>query len=99
MAAGGEALQWRVVGDFEFLSQQWDEEVVLFHSGTGNTHLLENNAYQLIRILQQSPANTAGLIQSLSIHLSPCDQAAFAAYVPRALAELRRLDIVEAVEA
>jgi len=98
MAAGVEAMQWRVVSAFECLSQQWDEEVVLFHSGTGNTHLLENKAYQIIRILQQAPDNTTGLIQSLSVHLPLLDQETLAAYVPRALKELQRLDIVETVE-
>ena len=93
MAAGGEGMRWRVISGFELLMQQWDDEVVLFHSGTGNTHLLESNACHLIKILQQSPADTASLIRSLSARLF-LEQEELAAYVQRALVELQRLDIV-----
>lgn len=93
MTADCEGMRWCVISGFELLMQQWDDEVVLFHSGTGNTHLIESNACQLIQILQQSPEDTTGLIRSLSARLS-LDQEELAAYVQRALVELQRLDIL-----
>ncbi|MFQ5488776.1 MAG: HPr-rel-A system PqqD family peptide chaperone [Gammaproteobacteria bacterium] len=82
--------RWRLVADVEFLTREWDGEFVLYHQGSGDTHLLEGVAAHIFRILLQHPASPADLS-------AVCPEQASPAELNHILGRLQRLDIVEPI--
>jgi len=46
---------WRAITGFDLHWRCWDNECVVFHSGTGDTHLLNYLAAEALQALQENP--------------------------------------------
>jgi PqqD family protein of HPr-rel-A system len=86
---------WRVVPGQLLAFREWDGEVVLFNDLSGNTHLLEGAALDVLHALQAQPADTAALAQRLAPHFDLDDDADLPAVLSDLIASLARLDLVE----
>ena len=79
---------WRLAGDAALRMHYWDDECVLFHGATGDTHRLPDAVGRLLERVAAAPAGVAALSDAIDLHQDD---------VALSLAELERLDIVEVV--
>lgn len=79
----GQALQHRA----------WDDECVVYNNLSGNTHLLEASAMQVLLALQPAPCGEAALSAALcaELQLAPDE----AAVIPALLADLQSMELIE----
>lgn len=61
----GDKACWRVVAGVELQSRSWGDETVAYHVGSGDTHLMNSAAVSALRILQDTPANIAQLVEAV----------------------------------
>jgi len=94
---GAEGSRWRLAEDAEFLTREWEGLLVLFHGGSGDTHLLDSIAMHIYKILRQGPAATEELLVALDTTAAASDGggASPRSQLLRTLGVLQRLDIVE----
>lgn len=50
-------LKWQVIAGVELAWKIWGDEQVVYHGGSGDTHLLNPVAARLLRTLQESPSS------------------------------------------
>lgn len=89
---------WQVSGPAGLAWVDWGEEVAVYHRGSGDTHLLDPLAAELLRALEQRPRSDADLVSLLSEILSPEPERPPEAVVETILGELTRLHIIEPIE-
>lgn len=87
---------WRVVPGQSLAFREWDDEVVLFNDLSGNTHLLEGAALDVLHALQDQPGDAAALAQRLAPHFDLDDGDDLSVVVKELIDVLSRLDLVEA---
>lgn len=87
---------WRVVPGQLLAFREWDGEVVLFNDLSGDTHLLEGAALDVLHALQAQPADSATLARRLAPHFDLDDGADLPAVIADLITSLTRLDLVEA---
>lgn len=86
---------WRVTPGQALRLRQFDDGCVLYNDLAGDTHLLGDDAIEILSMLQQGPACTAQLCQGLAGAMDcPCD-AAFAAGVDALLMQLSTYFLIE----
>ena len=88
--------RWQVQQDFEFLTHGFEEdELVIYHTGSGHTHLLSSLQSEAFTYLQQQPST----LQDLTCHLINVfdinADSEFYAEIEKLLLSLYRFDIVE----
>ena len=79
---------WKLAADAALRLRYWDDECVLFHGASGDTHRLPAAVGRLIEHLAEAPAAVAELSEVIDLHEDD---------VALSLAELGRLGIVETV--
>jgi PqqD family protein of HPr-rel-A system len=57
---------WRLVPGQSLRFRQFDDEFVVYNDLSGDTHLLGDSAAHLLSVLQQGPAASAALLDSLA---------------------------------
>lgn len=87
---------WRVVPGQLLAYREWDGEVVLFNDLSGNTHLLEGAALDVLHALHAQPDDTAALAQRLASQFDLDDGADLPSVISDLITALSRLDLVEA---
>lgn len=93
------SLYWRIAPDFPIVSRRWDDECLVFHAGSGNTHLLNAVAGAVLTSLDTGPATPEQLVERVAEQLGYQVDAEFTAYVRQTSAELNGLELIEAVPA
>jgi PqqD family protein of HPr-rel-A system len=86
---------WRVVPGQLLACREWDGEAVLYNDLSGNTHLLDGAAIDVLQALRAAPLDAAALAQRLAERFG-ADAAELSPGIEDMLAELARLDLVEA---
>lgn len=86
---------WKIAPATSLHFKHWDEELVVFNSISGNTHLLGSDATYVLLKLQQAPANIAMLIEHLSIELQTDANEAFKKQIEQVVSQLCNLDLIE----
>lgn len=93
VAAVPDGLVWRVIPGQQLRHRSWDgEDFVLYNNLSGDTHLLDAAAIEVLIALQRGAADAAGLAATLQLDRG-ADSAAMLAGL---LAELRTLSLVDA---
>jgi len=85
---------WRVVPGQLLACREWDGEAVLYNDLSGNTHLLDGAAIDVLQALRAAPRDAAALAQALAERFG-ADAAELSPGIEDMLAELARLDLVE----
>jgi len=79
--------------------KQWDDDVVIFHENSGNTHCLNLFAATVLKLLVAGPATTEQLARAVSTRLSIPYDPQVCSSVNAMLAELKSLGITQAAAA
>ena len=88
---------WRLVPGQSLRFRQFDDEFVVYNDLSGDTHLLGDSAAHLLSVLQQGPAASAALLDSLAAaHGAPRDPA-FDEEAGAVLTQLSSLFLIEAL--
>ena len=58
--------KWQVVAGLELIWRVWGDEHIVYHSGTGDTHLLNPAAASVLRMLQKKTTTVTELVDALS---------------------------------
>ena len=83
---------WRVIPGQQLRHRSWDgEEFVLYNNLSGDTHLLDAAAIEVLSALRPGAADAARLAAALQLD----DDPGSAAMLDALLAELRKLSLVE----
>lgn len=87
---------WQVVPGQLLVFREWEDEAVLYNNLSGNTHLLEGAAVDLLYALRERPADSAALALQLADQFgADAGDADFRAGIEAMLSALARLDLVE----
>lgn len=87
--------RWQVVQGFEFLTHSFDDEVVIYHTGSGHTHLLNGLQSEVFNHLQRQTSTLPELTSHLESVFDINSNNDFPAEVEKLLLSLYRFDIVE----
>lgn len=85
---------WQVTPGQTLAARQWDDELVVFNSLSGATHLLGLGATVLLGVLQQGPADEPSLAAALQDEFA-LDAAEIGAELPSMLARLAKLELIQ----
>lgn len=55
--------RWEALNFADLLYECWEEEYILFNPASGDTHVLNEVAFELLRDLAQTPADTDTLVR------------------------------------
>jgi len=77
---------WRIVDDSQLSLRYWDDECVLYHGASGDTHRLSGLVGLLLEQLMRGPASSLALSDAINLHHEDVETALF---------ELTRLGMVE----
>jgi PqqD family protein of HPr-rel-A system len=85
---------WRVVPGQSLAFREWDGEAVLYNDLSGNTHLLDGGAIDVLQALRLAPADAASLAVRLADRFE-ADADELPAVIEDMLTGLAGLDLVE----
>ncbi|MEX0777451.1 MAG: HPr-rel-A system PqqD family peptide chaperone [Phycisphaeraceae bacterium] len=69
------APRWRTPRENQLLWRRWGDEVVVYHTGSGDTHQLSPLAVLILEDLARQPRSTDELIAHLQIDADPATRA------------------------
>ena len=85
---------WRVTPGQALACREWDGEAVLYNDLSGNTHLLDGAALDLLHALRDQPADAATLAARLADHVDAGDDD-LVSLIDDMLSALAGLDLIE----
>lgn len=88
---------WRVGGGDPLRWFDGADESVLFYAGSGETHLLDGDAVEVLRSLQARPGDAAELTARLVPAATAAERAVARARIEQCLREFHRLGLIEPV--
>lgn len=88
---------WKLVDPRGYPRRWWDHQLVVFHPGSGDTHLLNVVAGEVLESLQQSPADILELTSRVAARLDRGADPPLLPQIQELLKELDALGLVEAV--
>ena len=86
-APSGSLLRWR----------SWDDEFIVYDSGSGQTHLLDPIAAETLKILEGVSASAHELFQLVAESLQIKPNGELTSYLEKLLPKLERLRLVERI--
>jgi PqqD family protein of HPr-rel-A system len=88
-------MKWRLISNQALHFRSWDDEFVVYDNLSGDTHLVDSTAAQILLKLQQAPSNSTTLAESLVplLHANWDDE--FVGQVEHILADLDTLALIE----
>ena len=60
---------WRLAEGCRLHWKVWDDEFVIFDEGSGDTHLLDPLAAEVLKVLEESPGEVSGLARRIVARL------------------------------
>jgi PqqD family protein of HPr-rel-A system len=79
------------------MRRDWDDEVVIYHPESGDTHLLNPAAVEMLQVLEQGPAGTKALSEHIATRFNvPLDEK-LRDQVEEALSGLGKVGLVEKI--
>ena len=82
---------------FPLSVRHWDDDYVVYHPGSGDTHLLDASRYLLLTQLAREPAPAAVIADRLAAQLELPDDAEFPEKIETLLSDLYGLGLIEKV--
>jgi PqqD family protein of HPr-rel-A system len=93
-----EPARWRVPMGFSLHWQSWDDEFVVYNSGSGDTHLLDSVAAEALQSLERESANLSELAGKVAASLEINLDDNLSAYLERLVSDFHRLGLVERIK-
>ncbi len=87
-------VSWHLADPGHLLDREWDGEIVLLNTLSGDTHLLGHDASLVYRLLQRGPHTDFELVQEFVRDSDACDREDLGARVEAALLEFSRLGLI-----
>lgn len=88
-------MKWRLISNQSLHFRFWNDECILYNSLSGDTHLLDLAATQVLLQLQQAPSDMTTLAGSLAPLLQTEMDGDISLQVERLLADLDTLGLIE----
>lgn len=90
-------MRWFSDPAFPLAVRHWDDDYLVYHPGSGDTHLLDAGRYLLLAQLDREPASAAEIAGRLAAQLELPDDSDFTEQVETLLSDLYGLGLVEKV--
>jgi PqqD family protein of HPr-rel-A system len=91
--------RWRVPQNAEFHWKRWEDLFALYHSGSGQTHVLDPLAVLLIQLVGEGPRTSSELLEQMVKQLDVDTSQEFQEELQQTLWQLDDLGLIEAVVA
>lgn len=83
---------WQLNPDFQLCWKKWDEQLVLYHTGSGDTHLFDQFGNHILQLLKSRTMTISELRKQLLADTNQTENS-----LDEFLNELQRLGIAEQV--
>jgi PqqD family protein of HPr-rel-A system len=90
-------MKWRAISSEALHFRAWNDEVVVYNSLSGDTHLIDSATAQLLQLLRAGPADAATLANALAPHFQDIQSADRTIHIEQLLASLDGLALIERV--
>ena len=90
--------KWKVNPEFPLQWQVWDDEFVLYNTGSGDTHLLDTLAAEVLQSLEIESADLLELIDRVAASLRIEPDSKFSAYLEQLLSDLHKLGLIQRIQ-
>jgi PqqD family protein of HPr-rel-A system len=91
------SMKWRVIPNEALHFRTWGDEVVVYNSLSGDTHLLGSATAQILLNLQKAPSDVATLADSLAPFFQVAPGADLPLQIDQLLCELNALALIERI--
>ena len=88
-------MQWRLIGNDALQFRSWNDECVVYNTLSGDTHILETRAAEILFALQQGPLDMLSLAQLLAGKWQCETDQTFLDELETALSDMHALSLVE----
>jgi PqqD family protein of HPr-rel-A system len=89
---------WRITKGCQLLWRRWDEEYVVYNSGSGHTHLLDAIGGGILRCLEEHPSNSQELAVEMAGESETDATPNIAARIEELLSRFQDLSLVEFIQ-
>jgi PqqD family protein of HPr-rel-A system len=86
---------WRITRGCQLLWRRWDEEYIVYNTGSGNTHLLDSISGDVLRYLEEHPSNQQKLAAELAGGLDLNKTPEISSQIEELLIRFRDLGLIE----
>lgn len=90
------SIRWSLLPGPPLLWRCWDDEWVLYHPASGDTHRLPAVSARVLQRLEAGPATAAEVVADLAGEVEDTERPQLASFVDSALEAFARLGLVEA---
>lgn len=90
-------MRWFSDPAFALAVRRWDDDYLVYHPGSGDTHLLDAGHYLLLAQVDPEPASAAEIAGRLAVQLELPEDGDFTGQVETLLSDLYGLGLVEKV--
>ena len=88
---------WRITRGCTLRWHCWDDEHLVYNCGSGDTHLLDALAAEILRKIEEAPKSNEELEEWLSGRISPDTDPEISSYLVNLLGQLHALCLIEEV--
>jgi len=88
---------WRIIGDDVLRFRSWNDEFVVYHALSGDTHILEEANVQLLLELQRTPSDMLSLARQLASQWQCELDDDLVREIEMALTDMQALSLIECV--
>ena len=60
-------MQWRIIDENALQLRFWEGEFVVYNALSGDLHILDDQAADILQALQQAPSDVLSLVQHLAV--------------------------------
>ena len=92
------AMSWSVPEQAKLSIQIWGDTAVIYYSLSGQTHLLNALAYEVLLLLQASPETISTLISKLGVIFEVEDKADLTIQIQKLTSEFENLGLIESTQ-
>lgn len=93
-----EDVRWKVNPAFPLQWQVWDDEFVVYNTGSGDTHLLDTLAAEVLQSLEIESADLPELIDRVAASLRIEPDSKFSDYLEQLLYDFHKLGLIQRVQ-
>jgi PqqD family protein of HPr-rel-A system len=89
---------WRITKSCQLLWRKYDEEYLVFNSGSGHTHLLDVIGRGVLRCLEEHPLSSQELALEMAEGLEPGSAPVITEQMEELLAKFQDLGLIEFIQ-